>query len=94
MDVTPIGENFDLLDLPVENPNQIHLMNLRDYFGTNIEANVNTFEQIFRPLYQRGNPAVAVGEERFRMSVMATHSEQDIYDAVAIFKRVFGRYSS
>jgi glycine C-acetyltransferase len=38
-------------------------------------------------------PAVPVGEERFRMSVMATHSEGDIYEAVEILKRVFRRYT-
>jgi glycine C-acetyltransferase len=34
-------------------------------------------------------PAVALGTERFRMSVMATHSKADIEKAVAILKKVF-----
>lgn len=54
MELTPIGENFDLMDLPLENPNEIHLMNLKDLFGETIDANVSTFESIFRPLYNQG----------------------------------------
>ncbi|MDD4976616.1 MAG: pyridoxal phosphate-dependent aminotransferase family protein [Bacteriovorax sp.] len=34
-------------------------------------------------------PAVTLGTERFRMSVMATHSKADIEKAVAILKKVF-----
>lgn len=54
MDVAPVGENFDLTDLPVENPNEIHLMNLGDYFGSNIDSNIQTFDHFFSPLYQKG----------------------------------------
>ncbi|OQW48190.1 MAG: hypothetical protein A4S09_13860 [Proteobacteria bacterium SG_bin7] len=49
-----IGENFDIADVPVALPNQVHLMNLRDYLGPNIEENVETFEQVFRPLHREG----------------------------------------
>lgn len=49
-----VGENFDLLDLPVKPPENVHLLSLRDYFTSNIEKNVNVFESIFRQLYDKG----------------------------------------
>lgn len=50
----PIGENFDLLDLPIQHPQHFHLMNLRNYFGPHIQENLETFETIFRSLYNQG----------------------------------------
>ena len=49
-----IGENFNLEDLPIEDPSRFHLLNLKDVFGKNIKENIETFESIFRPLYQNG----------------------------------------
>lgn len=49
-----VGENFDLLDLPVKPPDNVHLLSLRDYFGPHIQQNVDTFEGIFRHLYNKG----------------------------------------
>lgn len=53
-----IGENFDLGDLPLEpsmqDPSRFHLLNLKDVFGKQIKENINTFEGIFRPLYNNG----------------------------------------
>lgn len=37
-------------------------------------------------------PAVPIGSERFRVSVMATHTAADIDEAVAILDRVFKKY--
>ncbi|MGZ3790151.1 MAG: aminotransferase class I/II-fold pyridoxal phosphate-dependent enzyme [Bacteriovorax sp.] len=49
-----IGENFNLEDLPIEDPSRFHLLNLKDIFGKRIKENIDTFESIFRPLYQKG----------------------------------------
>jgi 7-keto-8-aminopelargonate synthetase-like enzyme len=37
-------------------------------------------------------PAVSIGAERFRMSVMATHTKEEISDAVSILKDVYEKY--
>lgn len=50
-----VGENFDLQDLPVQDPSRFHLLNLKDVFGKNIAQNIQTFESIFRPLYDNGH---------------------------------------
>lgn len=50
-----IGENFDLKDLPVQDPSRFHLLNLKDVFGKNIDQNIQIFESIFRPLYDQGH---------------------------------------
>lgn len=39
-------------------------------------------------------PAVPAGQERFRVSLMATHTEEDINEAVAIIKNVFSRFNT
>jgi glycine C-acetyltransferase len=39
-------------------------------------------------------PAVPLGSERFRMSVMAIHTPEHIDQAVAILKRVFAKYGA
>jgi 8-amino-7-oxononanoate synthase len=39
-------------------------------------------------------PAVPVGQERFRVSVMATHTHQHIDEAVSIFQKVFDRFKT
>ncbi|MFA6238178.1 MAG: pyridoxal phosphate-dependent aminotransferase family protein [Bacteriovorax sp.] len=49
-----IGENFDLGDLPVQDPSKFHLLNLKDVFTKNIKSNIDIFEGIFRPLYKNG----------------------------------------
>lgn len=49
-----VGENFNLEDLPIEDPSKFHLLNLKDVFGKQIKENIETFENIFRPLYQKG----------------------------------------
>lgn len=49
-----IGENFDLKDLPLKDPSRFHLLHLKDYFGKNIDQNIEVFNQIFRPLYDNG----------------------------------------
>lgn len=49
-----IGENFDLGDLPIQDPSKFHLLNLKDVFGKQIKENIDTFEGIFRPLYKNG----------------------------------------
>lgn len=54
-DASHIGENFDLLDLPIKPPDYVHLLSLRDYFGPSIEKNVDVFEGIFRHLYNKGH---------------------------------------
>ncbi len=53
-DTQYVGENFDLIDLPIKPPEDIHLLSLRDYFGPQIEKNVDVFEGIFRALYDKG----------------------------------------
>lgn len=49
-----IGENFDIGDLPIQDPSRFHLLNLKDVFGKQIKENIETFEGIFRPLYKNG----------------------------------------
>lgn len=49
-----IGENFDIGDLPIQDPSKFHLLNLKDVFGKQIKGNIDTFEGIFRPLYKNG----------------------------------------
>lgn len=49
-----IGENFDIGDLPIQDPSKFHLLNLKDVFGRQIKENIDTFEKIFRPLYKNG----------------------------------------
>ena len=38
-------------------------------------------------------PAVPAGGERFRVSLMATHTEADVREAVSILKGAFARFS-
>lgn len=49
-----IGENFDIGDLPIQDPSKFHLLNLKDVFGKQIKENIDIFEGIFRPLYKNG----------------------------------------
>ena len=54
---THLGENFDLGDMPVSDSpvdKHVHLMSLREIFGPHVHENIETFESIFRPLYNRG----------------------------------------
>jgi 7-keto-8-aminopelargonate synthetase-like enzyme len=50
-----IGENFDLKNIPLPGSSEFHLLNLKDLFGDTITENIQTFEGIFRPLYEKGH---------------------------------------
>ena len=49
-----VGENFDLMELEIPNPDDVQLVTLRKYMTPYIQDNVNLFESVFRPLYDKG----------------------------------------
>jgi glycine C-acetyltransferase len=50
-----VGENFDLRELPIDGgPEQVHLMNIRHLFSSQIQQNIEVFDSIHRPLNEKG----------------------------------------